>query len=65
MIEVSVEVSNGSECSRVRVRAESIEHAVDLAKRRYAGREVRVVFPIEPEAFFVGGSPLATSRVRL
>lgn len=65
MIEVSVEVSNGADCSYVRIRAESIERAVDLAKRRYDGREVRVLFPIEPEAFFVNGSPLAASRVGL
>jgi hypothetical protein len=37
------------------VRDESIERAVRLVLAIYRGCEVRVLFPIDPEAFFVGG----------
>jgi hypothetical protein len=62
IVEVSVEVLGSAGRSRVRVRAESIEQAVRLAKSRYAVEEARVLFPIEPEAFFVD-APLR-ARVR-
>jgi hypothetical protein len=54
MIRVSVEVRGASGTVRFRgeVRAESIERAVQVTNARYPGSEVRVVFPIEPGAFF-------------
>jgi len=52
MIRVSVEVISGGASFRVAVWAESIERAVRLAGGHYPGCEARVVFPIEPEAFF-------------
>jgi len=55
MIRVSVEVREGPAPLRVEVRAESISHAVGSIEERHPGREVQVVFPIDPEEFFVGG----------
>jgi hypothetical protein len=54
VIQVSVEVGGDSGRFSASVRAETIEQAVSLASTRYAGSEVRVLFPIDPESFFVG-----------
>ena len=56
MIQVSVEVREGAVPFRVAVQAESIGRAVSVIEGRHPGREVRVVFPIDPEEFFLGGS---------
>ncbi len=56
MIKVSVEVREEAAPFRVEVRAESITRAVSTIERRHPGRTVRVVFPIDPENFFVEGS---------
>lgn len=53
MIRVTVEVSGGVRC-RATVQAESILQALSLASNRYPGSSVKVIFPIEPEVFFVG-----------
>jgi hypothetical protein len=53
MIRISVEVSSGGARFRVMVQAESIERALEIAKRHNPGRECRVTFPLDPEAFFV------------
>jgi hypothetical protein len=63
MIEVSVEVREGDAPFRVAVQAESIGQAVSIAKERHPGRDVRVVFPIDPESFFPGGRRLRPLRV--
>ncbi len=55
MIKVSVEVREGAARFRVAVQAESINRAVGIMKSRHPGRDVRVVFPIDPERFFLGG----------
>ncbi len=55
MIRVFVEVREGAAPLRVEVRAESISQAVGSIEERHPGRRVQVVFPIDPEAFFVGG----------
>jgi hypothetical protein len=39
----------------VRFTASSIERVLDLAGEGKPGRKVRLVFPIQLEAFFVGG----------
>jgi hypothetical protein len=54
MIRVCVEVREVSALFRVRVEAESISRALSIVKRHNPGRDVRVVFPIDPEGFFVG-----------
>jgi hypothetical protein len=53
MIKVSVEVCGGSASFRASVWADGIEQALSLARTCYPGTEVRVIFPIEPKAFFV------------
>jgi ribosomal protein L14E/L6E/L27E len=55
MIKVSLEAREGAVLSRVAVQAESISRAVSLVKGRYPGREVRIVFPIDAEEFFIEG----------
>ncbi len=52
MIKVSVEVREGAAPFRVAVQAESIGRAVSIMEGHYPGRDVRVVFPIDPEEFF-------------
>jgi hypothetical protein len=53
MVRISVEVSSGAARFRVMVQAESIERALEIAKRHNLGKECRVTFPLDPEAFFV------------
>ena len=55
MVKVSVEVRSGTARFRVGVQAESIRRAVGMVTRSYPRGEVSVVFPIEPEGFFVRG----------
>jgi hypothetical protein len=56
MIRVFVEVLEGAAPLRVEVRAESISQAVGSIEERHPGRAVQVVFPIDPEEFFVEDS---------
>lgn len=56
MIEVRMDVDGGGSVVRVVARAESIPKALELADARYPGARTSVVFPIEPEDFFVGGA---------
>ena len=56
MVHVVVEVNRGSERFTVKVQAGSIEQAVRLAAAHYPDGGVRVLFPIEPEAFFIDRS---------
>jgi hypothetical protein len=53
MVRISVEVSSGAARFRVMVQAESIERALEIAKRHNPGKECRVTFPLDPETFFV------------
>ncbi len=53
MIRISVEVGSGAACFRVMVQAESIERALEIARRHNPGKECRVTFPLDPEAFFL------------
>jgi hypothetical protein len=55
MIRVSVEVCSGVARFQAAVWANSIERALSLVRTRYPGGEARVIFPIEPETFFVDG----------
>ena len=65
MIRVSMEVREGAALSRTAVQAESIPEAVSIARRRYPGRDVRVIFPIDPEEFFIEGPAEGNGRWRL
>ena len=53
MIRVTVEIREGALTHRTRVTAPSIERTLEIASRGKPGRRVRLIFPIEPEAFFV------------
>jgi hypothetical protein len=57
MIQVVLEVCTGPASFRVTARARSIRRSISLAGVRYPGGEVRLVLPVEPESFFVGGVP--------
>jgi len=54
MIKISIEVKSGSARFEVAAQAESIAGALEMAKRNNPGKECKVVFPIDPEGFFVG-----------
>jgi hypothetical protein len=53
MIRISVRVSDGSARFGVAIQAESIERALEIVARQNPGRECEVIFPIDPETFFV------------
>jgi hypothetical protein len=55
MVRVTVEIKEKAISRRVRVTASNIERALELAGEGKTGRTVSLVFPIQPEAFFVGG----------
>jgi hypothetical protein len=55
MICVTVEICEGAVTHRARVTAPSIERALRIAGDGKSGRRVRLVFPIDPEVFFVPG----------
>jgi hypothetical protein len=53
VVRVSVEVRNGATHFRVGIQASSINSAINLVKAFYSACDVRVIFPIDPEGFFV------------
>ena len=54
MVRVTVEVvREGALTNRVRVTAPSIERALEIVGKGKPSRRVRLVFPIDPEIFFV------------
>ena len=65
MIRVSMEVREGAALSTATVQAESIREAVSITKGRYPGREVRVMFPIDAEEFFIEGPAEGNGWARL
>jgi hypothetical protein len=65
MIKVSMEVREGAALSRATVQAESIREAVSITRGRHPGRDVRVIFPIDPEDFFIESPAEGNSRTKL
>jgi hypothetical protein len=53
MVRVAIEVRSGVARFRVGIQSSSIQRAVNLVQRLYSASDVRVIFPIEPEGFFV------------
>jgi hypothetical protein len=53
MVRISVEVKSGAARFRVMVQAESIERALEIARRHNPNKECRVTFPLDSETFFV------------
>ena len=62
MIRVVLEVSEGAAPFRLAVEAEGITEALSLIAGRHPGGDVRVVFPIDPEEFFVGDGKGAETK---
>ena len=56
MIRISVQVSSSAARFKVAVEAESIERALEIARRHNPGKDCEVKFPIDPETFFVKDS---------
>jgi hypothetical protein len=56
MIKISVRVSSSTARFWVAVVAESIERAMEIVARQNPGKECEVMFPIDPETFFVEDS---------
>jgi hypothetical protein len=57
MICVTVEICEGAITRRARFTTSSIARALELAGGGKPGRRVRLIFPIDSEAFFVPGAP--------
>jgi hypothetical protein len=55
VILVSIKICEGALTYRVRVTASSIERALEIVGEGKAGRRMRLLFPIDPGAFFVPG----------
>ena len=53
MIRVILEVIDGAVPITVPAEGETLLHAIAAARERYLDADVRVVFPIGPEEFFV------------
>jgi hypothetical protein len=52
-IRVTVEMREGALTRRVQITAPSIERALEMAGDGKPGHNVRLLFPIDPEVFFV------------
>jgi hypothetical protein len=64
MICVTVEIREGAVTHRAQFTTSSIQRALKLAGGGKPGRKVRLVFPIDSEAFFVPGGPGLTFTYR-
>jgi hypothetical protein len=53
MVQVSIEVRNGTARFMVGVKANNIQHALSIVRTRYPATVATVRFPIDPEGFFV------------
>jgi hypothetical protein len=59
MVRITMEVSNGAARFSVSVQAESIERALEIVERQNPGKDCKVRFPIDAEAFFVEDDDVA------
>ena len=53
MVQVSIEVRNGTARFMVGVKANNIQQALRIVQSRYPAKVAAVKFPIDPEGFFV------------
>ena len=60
MVRITTEVRNGAVRFSVSVQAQSIERALEIVERQNPGRECKVSFPIDAEAFFVEEDGIVT-----
>ncbi len=63
MVRITVEVGRGAVRYRVAVQAESIRRALEIAEGVNPGREIKVMFPIDPESFFVEESAAVAGQI--
>jgi hypothetical protein len=63
MIRIVVQVSSSAARIKVSVEAESIERALEIVGRQNPGKDCEVMFPIDPETFFVEDSVVPVSRL--
>jgi len=59
---VIVEIREGALTYRARVTASSIERALEIIGEGKPRRRVRLLFPIDPDAFFVTAAASETRR---
>ena len=62
MIKVTILIGEEGVGVTEAISAASIREAVDIARARHPGKEVRVNYPIDPEAFFPEHRPLEAVR---
>jgi hypothetical protein len=53
VVRVSIEVRSGAARFMVGVQASSIQRAVNVVEGLYSASDARVIFPIDPEGFFI------------
>ena len=53
MVRILVEVTSGAARFRVTIQAHSIQRALEVVAGQNPGRDVGVVFPIDPQTYFV------------
>ena len=63
MVRSSVEVSSGADRFRVSVQAQTIERALEIVQGQNPGKDCKVSFPIDAEAFFKEDSGAKVSAV--
>jgi hypothetical protein len=61
MIRIAVEVRSGTARFRVSVQAQSIERALKIAQMQNPGKDCKVTFPIDAEAFFAKEGNVAST----
>lgn len=65
MVRTLIQVESDDACIVVVVHAGNIEQAVGIAEGRYPGNRIRLVFPLDPDTFFVRGSGAEAGLVEL
>jgi hypothetical protein len=63
VVRITVEVSRGATRFGVEVQAESIKRALEIVKSQNPSCAAKVVFPIEPEEFFVGDATVTAESL--
>ena len=63
MIRITVEVSRGAARFGVEVQAESIKRALEIVESQNPSCAAKVVFPIEPEEFYVGDATVTAESL--
>ena len=53
MRRISVEVSSGTARFRVSIQAETIERALEIARRQNSGKEYKIIFPTNLQMYSV------------